>query len=416
MSYLNVTEVESALAGLAQKYPKLCELVTLPNASVEGRTSHALRIGTNPVADGVLFTGCQHAREWGGAEICVYFAADLLEAYSAGTGLAYGANQFTSFTIRRIVERLSVVVFPCVNPDGRAFDQQYDALWRKNRNPASAGGNPLNVGVDLNRNHPFLWDFVKKFSPAARNTGTLASETPSDYLYHGPAAASEPEARNVHWLLDHFRFTRWYLDIHSFTGDVLFPWGDDENQTVDPSMSFLNATWDGQRGDPGVYREYLSSKDLTVVVGTANRVTAAINAVRGGHYRAVQSVSLALPGVPPTSAVSYPVSGGVDDYAFGRHRADCTKGKVYAFALEFGYWRNDYRDSFHPVWPEMEQIVGEIDAGMLELCAAAAPQFKLPWEALFRRLWPWQIWDPMIRAIGRLVGPRVQRGFAAIAG
>lgn len=409
MSYLNVAEVDSGLQGLAQTYPSLCELITLPNKSIEGRTCCALRIGTDSVADGVLFTGCAHAREWGGAEICLYFAADLLEAYTSGTGLTYGGKSFGRFTIRSIVENLNVVVFPCVNPDGRAFDQQYDVLWRKNRNPAESNGVAQRVGVDLNRNHSFLWDFRKKFSPNA-NPGTLASDDPANDIYHGSTPDSEPETRNINWLLDFYRFTRWYLDIHSYTGDVLFLWGDDTDQSSDPSMNFRNTAYDGQRGVQGGYGEYIPSSHLNLVTGTAQRVVNAINAVRGGHYEAKQSVFL----LATSTTVNYPVSGAVDDYAYSRHWLDCTKGRVYAFTLEFGYPTGDFRTSFHPPWPEMKQIVSEIDAGMLEFCSAALPRWKPPWEVAYRHLFPWQIWDPMVRVAEPVVRPVVERFFAGV--
>jgi murein tripeptide amidase MpaA len=410
VSYLNVDEVDSALKALAQTYPSLCDLVALPNQTIEGRTCYALRIGTDPVGDGVLFTGCAHAREWGGADICVYFAADLLEAYTAGSGLAYGGKSFSSFTIRSIVENLNVVIFPCINPDGRAFDQQYDVLWRKNRNPAQSNGTPQRVGVDLNRNHAFLWDFRTKFNPLA-NPATLASDDPASDIYHGSASDSEPETRNVNWLLDTYRFTGRYMDIHSFTGDVLFVWGDDTDQSSDSSMNFRNTAYDGQRGVEGGYGEYIPSNELNVVAGTAQRVVNAINAVRGGHYEAKQSVFLQA----ASATVNYPVSGAVDDYAYGRHLVDCTKARVYAFTLEFGYPTNDLRTSFHPPWSEMEQIVSEIDAGMIEFCLAALPTWTPPWEAAYRHLFPWQIWDPMVQIAEPVVRPILKR-FLAVAG
>ena len=104
MSYLNITEVESALVALASAYPSICELITLPNLTIEGRTCHAVRIGKFGASDrdAVLLTGAVHAREWGGAEICVNVAADLCEAYTAGTGLGYGGKHFTSAEVRRL--------------------------------------------------------------------------------------------------------------------------------------------------------------------------------------------------------------------------------------------------------------------------------------------------------------------------
>ena len=43
-----------------------------------------------------LLTGAVHAREWGGAEICVNVAADLARRIPWAPGLAYGGE--TSFT------------------------------------------------------------------------------------------------------------------------------------------------------------------------------------------------------------------------------------------------------------------------------------------------------------------------------
>ena len=399
MSYLNTDEVSSALRALATKYPGLSELIELPNRSHEGRVSLALRVGKWRGADGVLFTGCQHAREWGGADACVYFAADLLEAYTKGTGLQYGAQWFSRLNVESIFEGVSVVVFPCVNPDGRTYDQAHDALWRKNRNPADSGGDPNRIGVDVNRNHDFLWDFRRAFDPVAAQLATLASDDPASDQYHGGAPGSEPETRNVQWLLDQYRFMRWYVDIHSYEGDLLYSWGDDSDQSTTPSMNFLNHAHDGQRGVFGGYGEYIPSEDLTTARGTAQRVVDAMNAVRSGRYVALQSVSLwGSPG-----SVTYPTSGAADDYAFGRHRADCTKGKVYAFTLEFGFRQTDTRSSFHPPWPEMAEIVKEVDAGMVELCLVAAPIWIPPWQKAWRWLFPWQIWDPMIRFFGRIL-------------
>ena len=53
----------------------------------------------------------------------------------------------------------------------------------------------------------------------------------------------------------------------------------------------------------------------------------------------------------------------------------------------------------------MEKIVPEVDAGLVELCAAAAPTWRPPWLVLFRRLWPWEIWDPMVRVIEPFIRP-----------
>jgi hypothetical protein len=63
----------------------------------------------------------------------------------------------------------------------------------------------------------------------------------------------------------------------------------------------------------------------------------------------------------------------------------------------------------------MEQIVSEIDAGMIEFCLAALPTWTPPWEAAYRHLFPWQIWDPMVQIAEPVVRPILKR-FLAVAG
>lgn len=239
MPYLNVTEVESAIQALSITYPGQCEIITLPNVTHEGRTSHAIRVGLGALDDrpAMLFIGGQHAREWGSCEICINFAADLLEAYTLGTGLTYGGQSYTAAQVQRVIEQSQVFIFPCVNPDGRNHSQTSFAMWRKNRNPVNA--------VDLNRNYDFLWDFNTAFSPLA---APQVSDNPISDVYHGTAPESEPETSNVVWLLDTYPQIRWMIDIHSYSQLLYTVWGDDENQIAVPGQNFLNAAHDGVRG------------------------------------------------------------------------------------------------------------------------------------------------------------------------
>ena len=79
----------------------------------------------------------------------------------------------------------------------------------------------------------------------------------------GPAAASEPETQNVVALFERYPNARWFIDVHSYVPAIYHGWGFDENQTSDPSMNFLNAAFDGQRGKAGdAYREFIPGQDL----------------------------------------------------------------------------------------------------------------------------------------------------------
>ena len=66
MSYLNVAEVETALALAARpENSAFTELTTLPYRTWEGRTGSALRIHAGQDARaGVYLLGGVHAREW----------------------------------------------------------------------------------------------------------------------------------------------------------------------------------------------------------------------------------------------------------------------------------------------------------------------------------------------------------------
>lgn len=343
--YFNVVEVESALKALANAYPKLCKLIKLPNPSVEKRICHCLRLGaTSPTPaklPGILFTGCLHAREWGSAEICVHFAADLLEAYTKKTGLNYGKKSFTAKQVKAILDKSKIIVFPDVNPDGRHYSQTVKPLWRKNRNPAA--------GVDINRNFDFLWDFPHLFIPNIYPPP--ASTNPQDETYHGTSPCSEPETKNVRWLLDTYTDIQRYVDIHSYSELVMFNWGDDENQTTHPDMKFSNPAYNTNRGKIGdsAYKEYIPDADLTLEKNLADKMQAAIQAVRGKKYTAQQAAFL------------YPTCGTSDDYAYSRYFINSKLTKVLGFVIEWG-------KEFQPPWVEMEKIILDINAAMVEFC------------------------------------------------
>ena len=395
MSFLNVNEIESALVALASTYPSISQLITLPYFTYEGRQSHALLIGTGTGCPqtGVLIISGAHAREWGGPDICIDFAADLLEAYSLGTGLVYGGTSFTGDEIKSIVNRLDVLVFPDINPDGRNYSQAVYAMWRKNRNPASSGGQASKIGVDPNRNYDFLWDFTTAFAPGAQAGGTLASTNPSSDIFHGTAPFSEAETKNVLWLFKQYPQISWFMDVHSYGGDILHSWGDDANQSTSPDKNFTNPTWNGQRGLPGdAYGEYIGACDLAKAAAAGNDMSAAIGGVRGETYAVAQSFFL------PSWGSTYPTSGASDDWAASRYFSDPTKKKVSGYTIEFNRVK-----TFFPTWAEMQLIILDVDAGLVRLCLAAVPRVSIAswwcrfrWlnEAIWHRVFPPELWGP----------------------
>jgi len=382
MTFLNVTEIESALTALASNYSNVTQLITLPFMTAEGRQSHALRIGSGSCPTStILFISGAHAREWGGPDICINFAADLLEAWSLGTGLTYGGTSFTSAQIKSIINNLEVIVFPDINPDGRNYSQTTVPMWRKNRNPASSGGQANKIGIDVNRNYDFLWNFPVSFAPAVQGASTLASNDPANDMFHGTAAFSEAESKNVRWLFEQYPRISWFIDIHSYGGDILHAWGDDENQSTQTGMNFTNPAWDGKRGVKGdAHGEYITALELSQSQAAANAMSAAIGGVHGQPYAVAQA--FLLPGW-----TTYPTSGSSEDWAMSRFFADPTKHRCRSYCIEFNKVH-----TFFPTWTEMEDIILDIDAGLINFCLGAVSPYPYVFSPCWWRQHRYEIW------------------------
>jgi murein tripeptide amidase MpaA len=359
MAYLNVDEIEAVLNVFAASYPNVVEVIALPNPTAEGRRSHALRIGPEDGAGApaIVITGGVHAREWVPPDALVNLAADLLEAHSRETGLRYGGKRFSADDVRTVVENLQLILFPCVNPDGRHHSQTADPMWRKNRRKVNPTLPPNCVGVDINRNFDALWDFQRHF---AADSGVSASDDPCHpQAYVGPGAASEAETRNVVWLLNRDPGTQWFIDVHSYVPAIYHTWGFDENQTSDPSMSFLNSAFDGQRGRAGdTYREYILPEDLEAAMKLGSEMNDAIAAASEVAYELGQSFSL------------YPTSGASDDYAYSRRFVRPGSNPILGFTIECGR-------AFQPPWAEAEDVIREVCAGIIAFYLTAIASHRL---------------------------------------
>ncbi|EDU40989.1 peptidase M14 [Pyrenophora tritici-repentis] len=349
-SIMNVNEINSAIKGLASAYSM--PTITLPYKTFNGATQTAAYVGagTDKSAYRLYLSAGMHARERGGPDQLIYWISDLLAANKAGTGLKYGSKSYTNAQVKTVLAA-GIVFFPLVNPDGVAYDQSTGSLWRKNRNTRS-GSSGSSVGVDINRNFDFLWNFRKYFDPST----SPASTSPSSEAFYGSAAASESETKNHVSVYDSFPNIRWFMDIHSATGDILYNWGDDETQSTSTTMNFLNTAYDGKRGRLGdsTYKEYMPSTDVTNIKNIAAKTATAMRAVGGRSYSSMQSVGL------------YATSGASDDYAASRVYAKSGAKKVNGFTMEFGYATN-----FYPTLSEFNSNILDTNAGFMDWALAA---------------------------------------------
>src|SRR5262249_60672909 len=113
-------------------------------------------------------------------------------------------------------------------------------------------------------------------------------------VYRGTSAGSEPETKNAVWMLDNYPNIRYFIDIHSYSEDILYSWGDDDDQTTNPSMNFQNAAYNRKRGISGdaTYKEYISATDKTTAVNLANKMKTAIQNTSSRAYKVEESMDL----------------------------------------------------------------------------------------------------------------------------
>jgi murein tripeptide amidase MpaA len=340
--YRTVAQLDSLTGFLAAWFPQICTRIALPNPSVQGRTVYALRLRAGPGGNrrGVLLVGGTHSRELMNPDAIVELGVAMVVSYLLGSDIVLGGRTWPASDVKLMLDTLDIWLVPCSNPDGREYVLTVDDLWRKNRrdNPGTTCD-----GVDLNRNCDVLWGV----------TQGQTSCSPCSDVYAGPSAFSEPETSNIRYLLDTYRICC-FADVHSFSELILYPWGHAPTQTTDPSKRFtgLPSGTCMPISQPG-YQEYMNPRDQQRFVTVAQRIVAAIAAVRGRAY------------TPQTSYALYGTTGTHSDYAYSRHIANSALRKTYGFTFETGPPAGNARDSFHP--PDPTLIKRDAKSGLLAL-------------------------------------------------
>ena len=337
MTFLNVIEIELALVALNTTYPSITRLIPLPNTTVEGRTSNALLIRATraSIAGRRSSSSAASTRASGAGRTSWSTSRPICSRYTrTGAGLAYGSKTCSAAMVRAIVERTDVIVFPDQNPDGRAYSMAAapgtsQALWRKNRNPASSGGVASKIGVDINRNYDFLWDFPVKFAPSV----VPASTNPAvrDLPRHGPVLRSGDSQRAVAGrpVRECPLLRRCPLLYRAGPPSV--------GRRPEPDHDVIDVVHEHRLGRATRHQRRRVSGFLPPVrlaeLQTAGAVIRdAIQAVRGQGYTLQQGFAL------------YPTSGTSEDWAFTREFFG--RPKLSGFVIEF-----NKSFTFFPTWP-----------------------------------------------------------------
>jgi hypothetical protein len=444
--YLNIEEVKTKLELICLQYGDICEceLIQLPYATSGEKNTDiikeinnndyyeitgidnddyyvnsgvkagvkdcwAIRIkaGFSTPRHGILMIGGVHGEEWGSTDILVYFVESMLQAYHDHADLVLGSKTYLAAEVKEVLESLEIFVVPLVNPDGRAFSYSEGLdewnrdrnLWRKNRTATTTP----DYGVDLNRNYDWLFDYKAHMHQDTYNGNRPCellnggiSDDPKEDNYQGPSAFSEPETRNVEYLLNQYPNIRFFVDVHCATelGLIGYPWFDDDPQNDDFLMDFRNESYNEFRGIrqkgtswfwcPGcddcasqlvapLYREYMAKEDEERYKEIGKEMVSAIQAVRGTVYEVRRGNQL----------VWYSEVADAIDYAFSRHKTSPESGKVDALVIEwgpYGEWLQDWPEctnKFQPLYEEppgidrMTPVILDVSAGLTALCKTA---------------------------------------------
>ncbi|NXJ98611.1 CBPA1 Carboxypeptidase, partial [Corythaixoides concolor] len=197
-TYHTLDEINEFIDLLVAENPDLVSKLEI-GQSTENRPLYVLKFskgGTNRPAIWID-TGI-HSREWVTQASGLWFAKKIVLDYESGEGLA------------SVLDDLDIFLEIVTNPDGFAFTQTQNRLWRKTRSNHSSSSC---IGVDPNRN----WD--SGFGEAG------ASSNPCSETYHGPYANSEPEVKAIVDFVQNHGNIKAFISIHSYSQLLLYPYG-----------------------------------------------------------------------------------------------------------------------------------------------------------------------------------------------
>lgn len=236
--YRTVEATFNTAQTMVATHPRLARLIDVGDSwekvqdSQSGFDLWVLRLTNQAVAGpkpALFVMSAIHARELTTAELMTRFAERLVNGYNENADITW------------LLDHHEIHLLLQSNPDGRK-QAEAGQSWRKNTNENYCGATSTSRGADLNRNFPWEW-------------GGAASTNECGATYQGPSPASEPEVQAVvDYVRDLFPDQRGdalsdpapldatgvFIDVHSFSQLVLWPYGFSNNAGQAPNQDQLS--------------------------------------------------------------------------------------------------------------------------------------------------------------------------------
>ena len=363
--YFDAQSLARIVETFVSSHPDLVEVIDLPNktygydgaatVAFDGEAVSSARVqmklyrihGVNDCAlHGIFIYGSPHAREWVPKHALVEVIYRLLKNY--------GTDDY----LTALLDEVDVFYVPDVNPDGSMYSFHDVASFRRNRH-VSGGAPELwtctsdnSCKVDINRNYSVGFG-------SGSSSSSCADET-----YHGVCKLSEPESRNVSWVVKQYPKIWTSISAHSAGNQIFWPVAPDG---VIPQLDSANAK--SQSPD-----EILGGTSLQRS-GWFNYMAQRCRAAIYDHRGTILDQAGFTPGPTP----SHPFGSGISTYEMYFNHTDnplTDRYKTVKSSQWFEHPHKVYQYTFEmssvgvqPSWPEADELIMEWANGVLEVIA-----------------------------------------------
>jgi hypothetical protein len=266
----------------------------------------------------------------------------------------------------------------------------------------SAVNDCMDYGVDINRNFDIAWAFDSYYDAAGVTFNTTFpndsfSRLTNHDTYIGDAATSEPETQDIVAMMSDENI-RYFVDVHGYGRDVLRPWAFNEDQSLDPTMSWHNTALDrpagpGRARRGGAYSEWFPNDPgaRPRLLFDKHNAVAARMAFNIKHSAGADPMTIARSTYATPTSIGYDATGCSDDFSLstmfpplgGPWPAPITNPEQFAFTIEVGSSPtalvdpNDDEGGFHVYpskYPKVErEIWAAVSAFLTKLASWAGP-------------------------------------------